>query len=103
MNFLRLCRIILLERELGLIIEYGGQIQIGEAIRNLCGSNLEYSCSQSDYEPRSTTGLYFCSPTNCFCVLSHVANVSNIDKFLNEKNDDEIKKATVKALLWSKC
>ena len=99
MNFLRLFRTIpFFRKELGLIIEYGEvKIQVGKRIGNICGKNLGILLypSQSDHEPCSTTGLYFCSPANRFIVCSYVAaDVSKYGgKFLDEKNDDEIKKS----------
>ena len=55
--------------------------------------------SQSDHEPSSTAGVYFCSPTNRFIVRSYVAaNVSKYGgKFLDEKNVMKLKEAKVKA------
>ena len=68
-----------------------------EAIGNLCGKNLGILLypSQSDHEPCSTVGLYFCSPANRFIVRSYVAaDVSKYGgKFLDEKDVDEIKKS----------
>ncbi len=55
--------------------------------------------SQSHHESGSTAGIYFCSPANRFIVRSHVAaNVSKYGgKFLDEKNDDEIKRSKGKS------